>query len=222
MEIFGVYLVNQSSGVTIPLFQDKENIIGRGIPSPQGEQGKVLLPHPSISKVHATISLKPETYEWIIYDKSRHGILVNGDKVNKQMTLHHGDCIEVGPFNLMFYEKFNSDDETAEQPLPLAMAQKQNKKLKWGFSLLIPAFIETLLALFSPWLLLGISIVLAILCLLMLRKKFRDALQLSLTTIIICFLFAMSGILLGASRIQADSSNVSIDTSKPYNKFKIH
>lgn len=219
MEIFGVYLVNQSSGVTIPLFQDKENIIGRGIPSPQGEQGKVLLPHPSISKIHATISLKPETYEWIIYDKSRHGILVNGNKVNKQMTLHHGDCIEVGPFNLMFYEKFNSDDETAEQPLPLAMVQKQNKKLKWAFSLLIPAFIELLLALFQPYILLGISIVVAVLSLILLRKKLRDALQISLTTLIICFLFAIMGILLGASRIEANSPNVSIDTSKIQTKY---
>lgn len=126
MEIFGVYLVNQGSGETVPLYMDKSNIIGRGVPNPQGDKGKVLLPHPSISKIHAKIELAAETHKWILYDMSRHGVKVNGKKVVKEQQILHGDQLQIGPFTLMFYEKFKADDETAEAPLPDLDTGKKN------------------------------------------------------------------------------------------------
>ncbi len=193
MEIFGVYLVNQSSGSTVPLHQDQENIIGRGIPSPQGEKGRVLLPHPSISKVHAQIMLKPETHEWIIYDKSRHGIYINNKKINKEARLMHGDKIKVGPFELMFYEKFKADDETSEQPLPVYYDRKQESPI---FLYIISALLlEMVLAFINAKILLVATLSLLIFStVLLIKAEWREKARLSYRILFILFFLSIAGI----------------------------
>ena len=192
MEIFGVFLVNQSSGITTPLYHDKDNIIGRGIPQPEGEEGQVLLPHPSISKLHAKIRLSPETHQWILYDTSRHGILVNDNRVEKQAILGHGDKIKVGPFVLMFYEKFKADDQTSEQPLPLFDDAVAAKNFWWYcIGLLI---IEVILLSVSPKLLVALaSAVCFFLLATSLRSKWVKKLGLSYPGIFLLLALAIFG-----------------------------
>lgn len=193
MEIFGVYLVNQSSGSTVPLHQDQENIIGRGIPSPQGEKGRVLLPHPSISKIHAQIVLRPETHEWMILDKSRHGIYINSKKITKEARLFHGDKIKVGPFELMFYEKFKADDETSEQPLPVYYERKQDSPV---FLYMISALLlELVLALVIPNLLLvGMLSLFIFTLLLLIKSPWREKTRISYRTLFLLFFLSITGI----------------------------
>ncbi|HNZ66159.1 MAG: FHA domain-containing protein [Planctomycetes bacterium] len=222
MEIFGVYLVNRSSGATIPLFQDKENYIGRGIPNPQGEKGKVLFPDPSISKIHATIAMDPNTFKWILTDKSRHGIYVNEKKVNQSTDIHHGDRIDVGSFTLMFYEKFNADDETMEQPLPVIFQQQRASynRWKWGFYILFPLVIELLLALISPLTLLGIScVVLVFSVILLVKKSWRENIKVTLTAVIISILFSLLGILIFSVCNYNPEANI-ITIQKPIKQSK--
>ena len=197
MEIFGVFLVNQSSGITTPLDHDKDNIIGRGIPKPEGEIGQVVLPHPSISKLHAKIRLSPEAHQWILYDTSRHGILVNDKRVEKQKILTHGDKIKVGPFELMFYEKFKADDQTSEQPLPFfddAMAPKRTWLYFIGMLI-----IEAVLLLASPKLLIIFALTVCFFLLAVsLQRSWVKKLGLSYPGILLLLVLAILG---GASSI---------------------
>ena len=191
MEIFGVYLVNQSSGITTSLYQDKVNTLGRGIPGPQGEKGKVLLPHPSISKIHAEIVLKPETHEWFLKDKSRHGIFVNNKKIKKEIRLMHGDKIKIGPFSLMFYEKFKADDETSEQPLPVHFETKKSNSLVFLLGALL---IQIVLAWWKPEALLMLSASLLFFSgLLIAKPTWREKSKLSLRVLFILLLLATVG-----------------------------
>lgn len=195
MEIFGVYLVNQSSGVTTSLHQDQENIIGRGIPNPQGEKGKVLLAHPSISKIHAQIILKPETHEWMLYDKSRHGIYVNGKKINKETRLMHGDKIKVGPFDLMFYEKFKADDETSEQPLPL-----REEGRRWESVLLyfvVAILVEIILSFqFPQYLLIGSLSLFIFTLIFFFKSEWREKSRISLRLLLMLSFLTLFGFFL--------------------------
>ncbi len=193
MEIFGVFLVNQSSGNTISLLPEQENLIGRGVPNPQGEKGRVLLPHPSISKFHAKIVLKPQSNEWILHDTSRHGIWVNDKKVDKEIKLNHGDKIKVGPFILMFYEKFKADDETSEQPLPSTFteAPRQSRVLVYILAVLV---LEMLLMLLQPLILmiLGSSMVFFSLIFL-LKSSWRQKVKISIWVLLTIFLLGSVG-----------------------------
>jgi hypothetical protein len=195
MEIFGVYLVNQSSGVTMPLYPDQDNIIGRGIPDPKGEKGKILLPHPSVSKLHAKIKLSLETHEWILVDTSRHGITVNGKRVAKQIRLKHGDKIQAGPFTLMFYEKFKADDETSEQPLPVLDAGPEKRPLV--INILGAILLEGVLMVTFPTVLLVLSLLLVFFWFFMIIKPgWKEKLKISYRFLFLLLLLAAVGGLL--------------------------
>lgn len=199
MEIFGVYLVNQASGETVPLYMDRENIIGRGVPNPQGEKGKVLLPHPSVSKMHARLEVAPETQTWILYDLSRHGITVNGKKVIKEQQIFHGDRIQIGPFTLMFYEKFKADDETSEQPLPVVAHDKTENPL---LNMLGAVLLVGVLALILPTYLLYLSILLFFFCFLLLVKpRWKAKTKISYKLLFFLAFLAFLGIALAYLRL---------------------
>jgi ABC-type multidrug transport system ATPase subunit len=71
-------------------------IIGR-------EQGRVqiLLPHPQVSRVHASITLQGTTA--LVADlSSANGTFVNGQRIRGLTTLQSGDQLDVGPFALQF------------------------------------------------------------------------------------------------------------------------
>ncbi len=116
MKKFGVYLVNQNSGQTYPLAFDKENKIGRGFPGENPELA-VALPDATISKLHASIQLDSQTHLWHFKNLSSNGSLVDNTRVLGTQTLHHGDRISIGPFDLSFYEKFRADEGTMEMPI---------------------------------------------------------------------------------------------------------
>lgn len=201
MEIFGVYLVNQSSGNTVPLLTDQDNIIGRGVPKPEGEKGRVLLPHPSISKYHAKILLDTKTHEWKLIDTSRHGIYVNDKKVEKEIKLRHGDKIKIGPFILMFYEKFKADDETAEQPL-IVSGEHQNSRAQKHIIYISALVAEIPLAVFLPWptLILSFSLIFFSL-LLLIKSSWRDSSKMPTFVLMWITLMGVSGIALSLGRL---------------------
>lgn len=201
MEIFGVYLVNQSSGITTPLYMDKPNIIGRGVPDSKGEKGRVLLPHPSISKIHAKIEVSLETHTWVLYDLSRHGTYINGKHVVKQASLVHGDKIQIGPFDLMFYEKFKADDETSEQPLPhISPPQSTYSMMSIGILLLV---IQGVLALISPKILIIIAFSLLFFsAILLILPNWRKKTNLSFSLVLMVLCLGLLGLAVGYIQIQ--------------------
>lgn len=193
MEIFGVYLVNQSSGNTVPLLTDQDNIIGRGVPKPEGEKGRVLLPHPSISKFHAKILLDSKTHEWKLLDTSRHGLFVNDKKVEKEVKLRHGDKIKIGPFILMFYEKFKADDETAEQPL--VVSDQQSSRLQNIIYIMAAFILEMPLAYILPQYTLILSFALIFFALpFIMKTSWRNAAKIAIATLMWILLIGIVGV----------------------------
>lgn len=109
MNPIGIYLVNQHSGDMFSLDPEQENIIGRKIGNEINEQATILLPHPAISKKHVQIYINPDTQVWHLQNFSRNGILVNRKEILEFASLSHGDQIDIGPYQFVFYEKFHGD-----------------------------------------------------------------------------------------------------------------
>ncbi len=62
----------------------------------------IVLPYPTVSRLHAVIA-RQESEEWTIFDlDSKHGILVNGQEIDEQAPLHYGDTISLGAVELQF------------------------------------------------------------------------------------------------------------------------
>lgn len=201
MEIFGVFLVNQSSGLTYQLAPEGKNIIGRGVPGKE-EIGKVLLPHPSISKFHAKLELSQESHSWILYDTSKHGLTVNDKKVNGEQVLVHGDIIGVGPFKLMFYEKFKADDETAEYPLFTPYKERGGKSRSFLWFALFALATELLLCWLKPKILVIISASLFFFSFILIVKKgIREKTRISNKLLAFFIFLALLGSFLGYYRI---------------------
>jgi pSer/pThr/pTyr-binding forkhead associated (FHA) protein len=118
MSQFGVYLVNQNSGQVFPVSQEHETVIGRGIGAEENPTASILLPDPSISKKHARVYMDSPSQRWHFEDFSRHGSQVNGKLVEGEaIPIQHGDQIAIGPYKLVFYEKFQAD-ATMEVKVP--------------------------------------------------------------------------------------------------------
>ncbi len=194
MEIFGEFLVNQNSGETFSLQHGKENWIGRGIHDPLSEaEGRLMLAHPSISKMHAKIFLKPETNEWMLVDTSRHGVIVNDKKVIKELRLRHGDKIKIGPFTLMFYEKFKADDETSEQPLPTLTENlpRQQKTIIYVMATLI---MEMILLIVWPPVLMALGFSMIFFAILLLAKtNWRNITKIPIRILLIILFLGIFG-----------------------------
>ena len=108
MKEFGIFLVNQNSGEKLPLRSDAVNIIGRGLDAGENPEATILLPHPAVSKCHASIFLDQDSQQWRLHNFSRYGTSVNNSYVN-EVRVRHGDSIGIGPYQLVFYEKFFED-----------------------------------------------------------------------------------------------------------------
>ncbi|WP_372365444.1 FHA domain-containing protein [Candidatus Uabimicrobium sp. HlEnr_7] len=111
-----VYLVYHNAGKEYPLKETEANIIGRGI---EGESAlaSIVLPHPSISREHASITFYKDVKRWIFKNLSRYPSTVSGTSVTDQKELKHGDEIRIGPFSFSFFEKSLALEDTMELPM---------------------------------------------------------------------------------------------------------
>jgi pSer/pThr/pTyr-binding forkhead associated (FHA) protein len=108
----GIYLVQQASGQSWRLNPQEANLIGRGLEAENGNL--ILLPHPTISKLHVRIWLEAGTQQWYVENLSRNGTNLNGHILVAKTVLKHGDVIVVGPYALVFYESLVADAGTVE------------------------------------------------------------------------------------------------------------
>ncbi len=99
-----VFLVHQTSGKIYPLSLEKENIIERG-GGDKETPGWIMLPDPTVSRLHAKIYLK-DNQIFLENLSTRNGTLCNGKKIDSPVLLKHGDKITVGKSDLVFYENF--------------------------------------------------------------------------------------------------------------------
>jgi ABC transport system ATP-binding/permease protein len=80
-----------------PVLLTGSTIIGR-------EPGRVqlLLPHPSVSRLHASVAIQGT--KAVLTDlNSANGTFVNGTRMGPQpVVLKRGDCIDIGPFAMLF------------------------------------------------------------------------------------------------------------------------
>ncbi len=107
------YLINPSSSQTWALNSKQKNIIGRGIPK-NDENNLILLPHPSVSKIHASLWLDEQSQEWYFENLSRNGSSINGIEITSKKVIHNGDKIAIGPFELLFCDNLLDNEGTVE------------------------------------------------------------------------------------------------------------
>ena len=68
------------------------------------DSAQILLPHPQVSRRHATISLDQATA--VVTDlSSANGTYINGQRISATTTLRPGDQVDIGPFALQFTGK---------------------------------------------------------------------------------------------------------------------
>jgi pSer/pThr/pTyr-binding forkhead associated (FHA) protein len=108
----GIYLIQQASGQSWRLNPQEANLIGRGLEAEHSNL--ILLPHSTISKLHARIWLEAKTQQWYLENLSRNGTTLNGHGLVEKTVLRHGDVIAVGPYRLLFYESLAADAGTVE------------------------------------------------------------------------------------------------------------
>jgi pSer/pThr/pTyr-binding forkhead associated (FHA) protein len=113
MEKLGVYLMDKNSENAWALDSQKDNMIGRSI-SKERAAAPIILRHKTVSKAHARIWLNPQSQRWYLENMSRNGSFVNGKQISGKAILKHGDQIQIGPYQLLFYENFQGDDGTVE------------------------------------------------------------------------------------------------------------
>lgn len=74
---------------------DPQIVVGRGV------HAEVVLDHPQVSRLHATIDRLPDQSR-ILYDtNSANGTFVNGRRI-RQHVLRRGDIVQIGPFKLVY------------------------------------------------------------------------------------------------------------------------
>jgi len=77
----------------------------------------VSLPSDSISRTHCTVDQRPDGF--YVVDRSRHGTVVNDEKIDQEHKLSDGDVIGVGAWQARFEEKAlpNMSGRTATMPM---------------------------------------------------------------------------------------------------------
>lgn len=86
----------------------RTNVIGRA------ESLPIQILDERVSRKHMKICFNAEKTEYFVVDmESRHGVLVNGNKINKPTVLVDGDYITIGKTSLMFTLKDFPDRESA-------------------------------------------------------------------------------------------------------------
>ncbi len=141
-----VYLINPSSSQTWVLNGKQKTIIGRGI-SQNAENSLILLPHPTVSKLHAHLWLDEQTQQWYFENTSKNGSSIHGKEIQGKQVLHDGDKITIGPFDLLFCENLLNEEGTVEVKKP------DIQSAKWENS-------PTKLELFTIYIIFGFAVVL--------------------------------------------------------------
>ena len=90
-------LVHPTNGTALHLIYG-ENSIGRSTVC------DIQINNSAVSRFHAVISKRRGG--WVIIDtRSKAGIFVNGEKINKKSTIKTGDIISFGPVSFIFKEQ---------------------------------------------------------------------------------------------------------------------
>lgn len=113
---FGTYLIFHNTGQEYLLETITANIIGRGIDG-KSDVATIVLPHPSISRKHASVTFNKKMHRWVFENISSNPSNVNGVPIKSEKDLKHGDEINIGPFSFSFFEKSCSLEDTMELPM---------------------------------------------------------------------------------------------------------
>ncbi len=86
----------------------RTNVIGRD------EALLIQILDEHVSRKHMQISFNKDKGQYFALDmKSKHGVFINGGKINKETALADGDQIYIGQTDLLFTEKDFADRESA-------------------------------------------------------------------------------------------------------------
>lgn len=86
----------------------RTNVIGRA------ENVPIQILDDLVSRKHLQIRYDREKSGYYALDmKSRHGVLINGARLNEETALVDADCIRIGQTDLMFTDKEFDDKESA-------------------------------------------------------------------------------------------------------------
>jgi hypothetical protein len=77
----------------------------------------VVLPDQKVSRRHALVQAQKQHEFWLMDLGSSNGTYVNGRRVTKPVLLRDQDCVEVGPFRLLFRQSKPSQGEAGEQTI---------------------------------------------------------------------------------------------------------
>jgi len=102
-----IVLTGAQEGDYYPLGH-RTNIIGRA------ESLPIQILDERVSRKHVRIRFDPDTSKYYAVDiGSKHGVLVNGNRINAEMLLNEGDYITIGGTSLFFTLKDFPDRESA-------------------------------------------------------------------------------------------------------------
>jgi len=86
----------------------RTNVIGRD------EALLIQILDEHVSRKHLQIRFDPDKNRYLAYDmKSKHGVFINGSKINDETPLADDDQIHIGQTDLLFTEKDFTDRESA-------------------------------------------------------------------------------------------------------------
>ena len=102
-----IIMSGPKKGDYYPLGQ-RTNVIGRD------EALLIQILDEHVSRKHVQISFDKDKGKYFALDmKSKHGVFVNGGKINNETALADGDQIYIGQTDLLFTEKDFTDRESA-------------------------------------------------------------------------------------------------------------
>jgi len=91
------------------VLRGKEIVIGRS------DYSSILIPHPSVSRLHATITLR-ESQSFIQDLGSRNGTYVNGKRIDETpVPIHIGDLIRIGSVDCLVESTVDNARETTDE-----------------------------------------------------------------------------------------------------------
>lgn len=102
-----IIMSGSKKGDYYPLGQ-RTNVIGRD------EALLIQILDEHVSRKHVQIHFDKDKGQYLALDmKSKHGVFINGDKINNETILADGDQIYIGQTDLLFTEKDFADRESA-------------------------------------------------------------------------------------------------------------
>ncbi|MBW7988947.1 MAG: FHA domain-containing protein [Planctomycetes bacterium] len=102
-----IIMSGSKKGDYYPLGQ-RTNVIGRD------EALLIQILDEHVSRKHVQIHFDKDKGQYFALDmKSKHGVFINGDKINNETALSDGDQIYIGQTDLLFTEQDFADRESA-------------------------------------------------------------------------------------------------------------